>query len=119
MVCDMCNHKAKLVSGERIYPHRPDLYEKNFWLCDNCGAYVGCHAGTQKALGRLANAELRYWKRKVHNLFDPLWKSGTKKRSEAYKWLADQLAIPVEECHIGMFDVEKCKQAVKIMEANK
>ena len=29
-------------------------------------AYVGVHKGTDKPLGRLANAELRYWKKRAH-----------------------------------------------------
>ena len=28
--------ECSLVGGNAIYPHRRDLYEKNFWLC-TCG----------------------------------------------------------------------------------
>ena len=72
VTCPYCNNPAVLVGGDVIYPHRPDLYEKKFWQCDPCDAYVGCHRpgvgygdGT-RPLGRLANAELREAKKNVH-----------------------------------------------------
>jgi len=59
MKCDYCQQQAKLVTGDIIYPHRPDLYSKKIWHCEPCRAWVGTHKGTVKPLGRLANAELR------------------------------------------------------------
>lgn len=80
-------------------------------------AYVGCHKGTNKPLGRLANAELRLWKRKAHAAFDPLWKYGVFKgrRKEAYRWLATVMRLPEEKAHIGMFDVAECKRLISII----
>jgi hypothetical protein len=112
-VCPYCGKLSQLVGGDRIYPHRKDLYSKKFYLCDPCNAYVGCHQGTQKPLGRLANKELRNAKMQAHRAFDPIWKSGQLSRSQAYAWLADRLGIPGDECHIGMFDVETCLEVVK------
>jgi len=88
------------------------------YLCRPCNAYVGVHRGSNKPLGRLANAELRQWKQAAHAAFDPLWKTGRfrGKRNGAYKWLAAQMGLPVEETHIGMFDVEKCKRVIQICE---
>lgn len=117
VVCNYCQRPALLVTGKTIYPHRPDLYQLQFWNCDPCGAWVGCHKGTIKPLGRLANAELRQAKQEAHNAFDPFWRSngfhGQKlKRSAAYKWLAKQLGV--ERIHIGECDVETCRRVVKI-----
>lgn len=114
MICPYCNNNANLVTGEEVYPHRNDLYDKYFWLCKNCNAYVGCHPGSTNPLGRLANAELRKFKSAVHRVFDPIWKSKKKKRKEAYKWLSEKLNITFSECHIGMFDVDTCKKAIKV-----
>lgn len=115
--CDYCGSQAELVKGDVIYHYRPDLYDLNFWWCKNCDAYVGCHKGTDKPLGRLANAELRKWKSKVHRMFDPKWKNGNLTRADAYKWLAKKMAIEINQCHIGMFDILRCKKAIKILEA--
>jgi hypothetical protein len=107
------------MSGAEIYPHRPDLSHLKFYACLPCSAWVGCHRGTTKPLGRLANAELREAKTEAHNAFDPLWKfeqfhRQKMKRTEAYQWLANQLEISVDDCHIGMFDVETCGKVVEI-----
>ena len=112
MNCDYCDSVAKLVIGKEIYPHRRDLHNKRFWQCKPCNAYVGCHPNTDKPLGRLANAELRQVKINAHSVFDTIWKSGEMSRTKAYKWLADKLNIKDSECHIGMFDIEKCKDVV-------
>lgn len=110
--CPYCGQPSKLVGGEVIYPHRPDLYDKQFYRCEPCDAYVGCHGKTKKPLGRLANAGLRKLKMAAHRSFDRLWKDGEMGRSDAYAWLAEQLDIPGDECHIGMFDEARCKQVI-------
>ena len=81
-------------------------------------AYVGVHKGTDKPLGRLANAELRNWKKAAHAVFDPLWKYGRFRghRNAAYAWLAQKMGLPVEKTHIGMFDVGQCRKAIEIIE---
>ena len=38
----------------------------------------------------------------------------TKPGGKAYKWLSNELKIPVEETHIGWFDVEMCRKVEKI-----
>jgi hypothetical protein len=110
--CDYCKQPAQLVGGEIMYPRRPDLYAKNFYRCEPCGAWVGCHPGTVTPLGRLANAELRAAKQRAHAAFDPLWHSGSMKRRDAYAWLASSLGIERNDCHIGMFDVQQCDAVV-------
>lgn len=96
------------------------VYGKSYgrvWVCaryPECDSYVGCHRGSRQPLGRMANKELRALKRKVHSAFDSLWKSGVMKRTQAYKWLADELKIPQWSCHIGMFDKETCEEALRI-----
>ncbi len=116
--CPYCDKPSALVTGDVIYPHRPDLSEKWLYLCYPCGAYVGCHPGTTKPLGRLANYELRRAKQAAHAAFDPLWRDGKKKRKEAYTWLAEQLGVHVNDCHIGYFDVDMCRRVVEACKMN-
>jgi Mg2+ and Co2+ transporter CorA len=52
----------------------------------------------------------------AHAHFDPMWKDISLPRKEAYKWLAKELEIPLNECHIGVFDVDTCKRTVRLME---
>lgn len=66
--------------------------------------------------GRLANAELRHWKIAAHAAFDPIWKYGKfkGKRNAAYSWLSEQMNLPREKTHIGMFDISDCKKVIEI-----
>jgi hypothetical protein len=50
----------------------------------------------------------------AHAAFDPLWKSGQMSRSQAYKWLAAQMDLPPEDCHMEKFTVEQCRKVVEI-----
>lgn len=115
--CPYCGKEAEKVKGDAIYPHRKDLYHKKFFLCVPCDAYVGCHDGKGfKALGRLADRELRKWKQMAHTAFDPLWRRGKMtSRDAAYYWLADQMGISKREAHIGKFNVDQCKQVIELV----
>lgn len=119
IICPYCGKNAKLVKGDIVYPHRQDLYYKNFWLCAPCDAYVGTHDKSAKykhsgiePLCRLANKTLRKLKSEAHLAFDVLWKSGSSfdsfggpfTRTNAYRWLAKQMNISIDACHIGYFD---------------
>ena len=110
-ICPYCGRDTEYVDSAAIYGRSYGMV----YLCRECKAYVGVHKGTNKALGRLANAELREWKIKAHGYFDPLWKQGVMGRKDAYKWMSEQLNIPPEYTHIGYFSVETCKQIVSIL----
>lgn len=112
--CPYCGNKATMKTGVDIYPHRCDLRHLRFWACTPCAAWVGCHA-TGVPLGSLANASLRACRASAHAAFDPLWKTGViPGRSAAYAWLADQLGVAIQHCHIAMFDEAQCKQVVEV-----
>ena len=124
-ICPYCASPALLVTGADIYKRRPDLAALKFWRCEPCGAYVGCHRygvgygdGT-RPLGRLANAELRIAKKTAHAVFDPIWKDGMMKRREAYAWLADAIGTPIDQTHIGEFDVGLCNDVIDACESRK
>lgn len=114
MTCPYCSGPVAFVGGDVVYPHRPDLAERRFYLCRPCRAWVGTHRGTEKPLGRLANAELRAAKVDAHAAFDAKWKRLEWSRGAAYRWLAGALQIPKSECHIGMFDVDACRRVVEV-----
>ena len=119
--CPYCGSQAKLVDSSIIYHGRS---YGNAWVCSNfpkCDAYVGCHKGTEKPLGRLADKTLRVAKGEAHKLFDHLWRRKMQKegcrvkvaRNAGYAWLAENLGIKKEDCHIGMFDIETCRKVIK------
>ena len=87
VICDYCGTPADFVDSSVVYHgHSFGM----IYLCPRCGAYVGVHKGSDKPLGRLANSELRNWKKAAHAAF--------------------------EFTHIGMFDVDQCRKVVRIMQ---
>lgn len=114
VICPYCNNEAKVFTGDYVYPHRPDLREKFFYVCFSCDARVGCHKKTKKPMGVLANAELRELRMMTHSTFDKLWKRGKRSRRGAYESLAESLGISVDDCHIGMFGTKNCKKTIEL-----
>ncbi|MEJ1518211.1 zinc-finger-containing protein [Bacillus cereus] len=112
--CPYCNSNVIYTSNKEIYGK--EIENGKCYKCTNCDSYVGVHKGTNIPLGRLANRELRTLKKKAHSLFDPIWETGKKKRSQAYSELAKKLGIPTKECHFGWFDKEMLEKAIKILE---
>ncbi|WP_329766084.1 zinc-finger-containing protein [Stenotrophomonas geniculata] len=114
--CPVCNCEAKLVTGREVYPHRPDLYGKKFWACLPHGAWVGCHPGSERRMGRLATAETRRLKMAAHAAFDPLWKTGRMKRTKAYAWLREQTGLSERDCHMGWMSDDNLRRVIEICE---
>lgn len=114
IICKKCNKKAELVTGKYIHPFNNRYKHNNYYICKVCGDYVGCHKGTTKALGALANKELRKKRVQVHQEFDLLWNTTTT-RKQAYINFAKKLNISLSECHIAMFDDETCDRALRIL----
>lgn len=128
-VCPYCSMLAKfLASSESVY-HGRDFGP--LWICIPCEAWVGCHTGSSEPLGGLADKALRQAKMAVHAAFDPLWQVLTPAypdllrpsakirsiaRGRAYQWLAKQLGISSDECHVGMFDLARCEEAVRVIQ---
>ena len=109
--CNYCGKPTRFVDSALVYHgHSYGM----IYYCADCQAWVGVHKGTDRPKGRLANEELRIWKIRAHGAFDPIWTNRKKKRSQAYKWLAEQMGLPEDETHIGMFDVEQCQQLDRI-----
>lgn len=109
-ICPYCKQPPKLVDSSVIYGKSYGM----IYYCQPCDAYCGVHKGTTIPLGRLANKELREWKRKAHDAFDPIYKSNYMTRKEAYSWLSQKLKLPRDYTHIGMFGVETCKKVVEL-----
>jgi len=107
-VCPYCKGETEYVDSIKIYGVSYGM----IYLCEPCNAYCGVHKGTDKALGRLANKELRYWKKEAHKFFDIIWKNEYLTRNQAYEYLAKHLNLPTEYCHIGMFSVKTCQEVV-------
>ena len=97
-ICPYCGKPTEYVDSSIIYGRSYGM----IYLCRDCRAYVGVHKGTDQALGRLANAELREAKKEAHfyfdqiaktNLINKIWKKhipNMSNRNKAYLWLSNQ-----------------------------
>jgi hypothetical protein len=107
-ICPYCKQPSEYLDSSVVYGESYGM----IYLCRRCDAWVGVHKRWPKrAKGRLANSELRHYKKLTHDLFDPLWQTGIfESRGDAYGWLSDFTGLPPEYTHIGMFGVETCKK---------
>jgi hypothetical protein len=111
VTCIECG-KIAVFKPESDYIYGP-MYE-----CE-CGASVGCHRGTTNALGTACGPETRQARIRVHSALYSLWaKDGVfSTRRQAYKWLQKQMNLSRNNCHIGLFNVAQCKEALKCIDS--
>jgi hypothetical protein len=124
VTCPYCGQPAEAAVGTTVYPRRPELSGLHFYVCWRCDARVGTHKGTWQPMGPLADRELRRLRHAAHEAFDPIWRhrmlpsgpAAASVRHEAYGWLAGQLNLPAEQCHIGRLTREQCREVIRISE---
>ena len=116
-ICRYCGGVIRLAPARKIYGASTDrlgLAGENIYLCQNCNARVGCHKGTTRALGNVANEVLRLKRMEAHQVFDALWKSGRMTRTGAYRWLAGELHLRPDRAHIGGFEMDQCQKVIEL-----
>ena len=113
-ICRYCGSPVVYTSNAEIYGR--EYGEGKCYLCRTCRAFVGVHPGTDIPLGTLANEELRRYRKAAHYWFDQIWKKPLRitTRYKAYGWLAEQLKLPRESTHIGMFEKEECEKTIRL-----
>lgn len=120
--CNICGHKVIFTSNSVIYGR--EYGSGKCYLCtnNNCRAYVGTHEPRPtEAFGLLADESMRKQRNICHDIFDANWKNAKtskdrkKLRKAYYAKLANDLGIPVEECHFGWFDMTMLQKAYDAM----
>lgn len=115
-ICRYCGGVIKLVPAISIYGEasakRLGLEHEHIYQCQNCNARVGCHKGTSRPLGNVANEILRLKRRDTHRIFDDYWKRQSMSRTAAYRWLAKQMGLPEGRAHIGGFEMDQCQRVI-------
>lgn len=113
LICPSCGSAVSLVSSSQLTGQPGWMY-----LCNqfpDCDARVRCHPGTIISMGTMAEAELRRWRARAHLHFDLLWSTGQLSRSQAYRWLAEEMNLPSSKTHFGKFNQQQCKQAIELI----
>ena len=124
-ICPYCEAKTEYIDSSYIYNGKS---YGMVYMCKPCDAYVGVHKGSDKALGRLADFDLREAKKRAHHYFDQIaktslineiwkkWIPDISNRKKAYKWLSKEMDLSEELCHIGMMNIEQCEKVISICE---
>ena len=119
-ICRYCGGTIRLVPASNIYGEaaakRQGLEKERIYQCQNCNARVGCHRGTSRPLGNVANETLRLKRMETHRVFDGSWKRRGMTRSQGYRWLATELGLPTSLTHIGGFEMEQCQKVIDLCE---
>lgn len=90
------------------------------WICKRwpeCRGSVGSHPDG-RPLGTIPDESTKKLRIELHSIVDAIWhgKTGKEKRyarGSAYRWLQNLTGLSQEDCHIGMFDEEACRFALK------
>ena len=103
LACCGCgtNVFARPALGTEIYPDRPDLAHKKFWVCDSCGNYVGSHMSSGEPLGCIPTQEIRKVRSAIHARLDSLWQSGRFSRIALYTAISKELGWEYHTAHVS------------------
>lgn len=116
-ICRYCGGTIRLVPAETVYgasTGRLGKRNEKIYQCQNCNARVGCHKGTNRPLGNVANEMLRLKRIETHQIFDSFWKRKQISRAAAYKWLAEKMNLPEDAAHIGDFEMDQCQKVIDL-----
>ena len=76
-ICRYCGGPVRLVPAELVFgasTERLGLLNEMLYQCQNCNARVGCHKGTTRPLGDVANEMLRLKRMETRRVFDETWR---------------------------------------------
>lgn len=111
--CDQCgSEQVSLTTNAAVYGREygdwPHIY-----LCLRCRAWVSTERGTTTPRGKMVGNDGHQARSRAHAAFDPIWRDRKiMSRKDAYAWLAEQMHMTAEECHIGLMGVSECESVV-------
>jgi len=111
--CVACDEgvKPRITDGKEVYPHRPDLYEKKFVVCDTCKNYKAFNGNKKPTL--IPTPELRKARREIHAILDPLWQSKKIKRGQAYAYISHRIGYPYH--NESLKNIDEANKALEIV----
>ena len=116
-ICRYCGGVIRMVPARAVYGSavkRLGLEKEYLYQCQNCNARVGCHKGTTRPLGHVANETLRLKRMETHQVFDAFWRRRGMSRTKGYQWLAGQMGLPERLAHIGGFEMDQCQKVIDL-----
>ena len=96
-ICRYCGGIIRLVPAADVYgssTERLGMQNEYLYQCQNCNARVGCHKGTTRPLGDVANEILRLKRIEAHQVFDAYWQKQHISRTKAWHLLQRRVSDP-------------------------
>jgi len=114
--CGQCGSRMVLKETSRY--QYADGTNRKFWGCvryPECSGTVGSNANG-KALGIPGSGPTKKYRIEAHKALERRLRGSAKGifRGDLYRTLAKEMKIDPQECHIGMFNIEQCKKAIRI-----
>ena len=100
--CAVCNLdvEANLVKGKAVFGRKGNNKNLLFWECPCCRNHVSIHKnGRHSPRGIIVGPEVRDARITIHELADPLWKSGHIEREKLFRILSKRIGRRIN--HIG------------------
>jgi hypothetical protein len=112
--CDACGSPKIELQSKKLMGLTSKGRWDLIWHCGECGAFVGCHQGTDIPLGLMADRDTRHARYMAHETLDPLWRGrrAVATRPDVYAWIAAYLGIAPEVAHISMLNEDQCNKLV-------
>lgn len=114
-LCAECQRPMALRVGAHL---RNQEAKRPFWGCTGYPACRGAHGAhpNGEPLGVPGDKPTREARARAHEAFDRIWRAQHTRlmsRDEAYGWMARELGLSRDECHIARFDEETCARLIR------
>lgn len=118
-VCPECGSEMELRKTKKFTTKSGQ--PKKFWSCSRFPQCQGAHGAHPDGtpLGRPGTKEEKAARRSAHAVFDALAHEKKWSKNDAYAWLAKELKMTREECHIANFGVDECAEVLRVCGAQK
>ena len=96
-ICRYCGGIIRLVPAADVYgssTERLGMQNEYLYQCQNCNARVGCHKGTTRPLGDVANEILRLKRIEAHQVFDAYWQKHAHQPDESLSMAGTRIKAP-------------------------
>lgn len=123
--CPYCDAAVQLVTYEDAdwpllgHPRPDGTGIESLWMCIPCWAWTRRAHHEYQPTNTVAVAVDRKRRRHAHRWLDEMWRTApafrrAAARVQAYRWLAGEMGVAEEECHIGLFTGDRLRQALTI-----
>lgn len=99
--------QGRLTTGKEVYPDKPDLKRRRFYICDSCKGFIGCHDWKKcknVPIGSIPTPEIAEKRREVFEALKPIIDAKVISKKRLYNELGKALD---KDFNIASIETEK------------